>query len=149
MSAQQRLASTADRFTRVSARWIAATLVSFLLLASCAPAQQSGKPWSQRLEERQCIEACQTTKAACETAARFDYRQCQADYSQAFRDYRWCLAAAANRGDCGYPWWPCAENSFGACANRASACERACRATPAPAETPPAPAQSAAARAPM
>ncbi|WP_373508216.1 hypothetical protein, partial [Thiocapsa sp.] len=81
----------------------------------------------EQLAELSCIGGCQGARDTCNANARYDYRQCQAGYSQAFVDYRWCLASAFERSECGYPWWSCAENLYGYCANRAAECERACR----------------------
>ena len=102
--------------------------LSSLLLAvlSGGCAQSPGLPG--QLAELSCIGACKSARDRCNADARYDYRQCQAGYSEAFVDYRRCLASAFERSDCGYPWWSCAENLYGYCANRAVECEQACRA---------------------
>jgi hypothetical protein len=102
--------------------------LAILLLAALSSgcAQSPGVPG--QLAELSCIGACQGVRDQCNADARYDYRQCQAGYSEAFVDYRWCLASAFERSECGYPWWSCAENLYGYCANRAAECEQACRA---------------------
>lgn len=80
-----------------------------------------------------CLDACHAKQERCIADARDDYRQCQAGYDSTFRAYRWCLASASEQEECGYPWWSCAENRYGYCANRHSDCTRACRgAEPVP-----------------
>ncbi len=103
------------------------TLLSLFLLGGCAGPLGPGAAPEQQLAAIRCISDCQHTKDACVEDARYDYQQCQAGYSSSFRDYRGCLASAADRDDCGYPWWSCAENLYGYCTNRYSDCERACR----------------------
>ncbi|UHD15523.1 hypothetical protein [Thiocapsa bogorovii] len=107
-------------------------VISGLLLAALSGgcAQAPGLPG--QLAELSCIGACQGARDRCNADARYDYRQCQAGYSEAFVDYRWCLASAFERSECGYPWWPCAENLYGYCANRAAECEQACRPQASP-----------------
>lgn len=112
---------------RLSATLMGAALISLLLLGGCSRSPGTGPTLSERASQLACVNACRETLEECEQEARFEYRQCQAGYSAAFRDYRWCLASALERGECGYPWWACAENRFGYCSNRATECERACR----------------------
>lgn len=104
-----------------------AALVGGILSSGCAHNQSGDATLSSRIAEVACVSRCKGVQDSCNADARFDYRQCQAGYSEAFRDYRWCLASAVSRSECGYPWWPCAENLYGYCANRAAECERACR----------------------
>jgi hypothetical protein len=115
--------------SRSGARRLALGLASLLLAAlACGCARSPGSTsLPEQLAELSCIGACQGARDRCNADARYDYRQCQAGYSQAFVDYRWCLASAFERSECGYPWWSCAENLYGYCANRAAECERACR----------------------
>lgn len=115
--------------SRLGARLLAFGLSSLLLAGlSCGCARSPGSAsLPERLSELSCIGGCQGARDRCNADARYDYRQCQAGYSEAFRDYRWCLASAFERSECGYPWWSCAENLYGYCANRAVECERACR----------------------
>jgi hypothetical protein len=106
-----------------------------LLLLGAALALGCAQPGSvqtvpNQLAELACIGRCKSQQEACNADARHDYRQCQAGYTQDFTTYRWCLASAMQRGECGYPGWPCAENLYGYCANRATECARACRAGP-------------------
>ncbi len=116
---------------RSSARLLALCLSSLVLAAlSGGCAQAPGLPG--QLAELSCIGGCQGVRDQCNADARYDYRQCQAGYSEAFVDYRWCLASAFERSECGYPWWSCAENLYGYCANRATECEQACRVRGAP-----------------
>ncbi len=116
---------------RSSARRLAIGLSSLLLAAlSSSCAQSPGLPG--QLAELSCIGGCQGVRDQCNADARYSYRQCQAGYSEAFVDYRWCLASAFERSECGYPWWSCAENLYGYCANRATECAQACRARSAP-----------------
>lgn len=95
-------------------------VLSCLLLAACATLPR-------QMAEIRCVEQCQLTKDQCDADARYDYRQCQAGYAESFRAYRWCLAAASERDQCGYPWWSCAENRFGYCTNRYHECAQHCR----------------------
>jgi hypothetical protein len=121
------LPETTQLGARSSARLLALVLSSLLLAAlSSGCAQSPGLPG--QLAELSCIGGCQGVRDQCNADARYDYRQCQAGYSEAFVDYRWCLASAFERSECGYPWWSCAENLYGYCANRAAECEQACRA---------------------
>lgn len=115
--------------SRSGARRLALGLASLLLAALACGCARSPDATSlpEQLAELSCIGACQGARDRCNADARYDYRQCQAGYSQAFVDYRWCLASAFERSECGYPWWSCAENLYGYCANRAAECERACR----------------------
>ncbi|MBK1720903.1 hypothetical protein [Thiocystis violacea] len=101
-------------------------LLSLLWLAGCAKPLVLDATLPQQFAEISCVEQCRTAKESCNADARYDYRQCQAGYDQSFRDYRWCLASAWNSSDCGYPWWPCAENLYGYCANRYNDCKHAC-----------------------
>lgn len=112
-----------------------AALALVALSGGCVQPGTLGGHLPRQLTEIGCISRCREIQANCNADARFDYRRCQAGYSEAFRDYRWCLASAAERSECGYPWWPCAENLFGACANRAAECESTCR-TPIPPNPP-------------
>lgn len=98
-----------------------------LVVTGCAQHATSATHPVDHLRQLACIGRCQDVQEQCNAQARFDYRQCQAGYSAAFRDYRWCLASTFERSDCGYAWWPCAENRFGNCANQAADCEQACR----------------------
>jgi len=102
-------------------------LLALLLLTACAKPLVLDSTLPQQFAEISCVNSCRVTKEACDKDARYDNRQCQAGYSESFRDYRWCLASAIDREDCGYPWWPCAENLYGYCINRYNDCERACR----------------------
>jgi hypothetical protein len=102
-------------------------VLTIILLAGCSGTSGLGTSLPQTMAEIRCVSDCQAVKDQCQDDARFEYRQCQADYSRAFRDYRWCLASAVERSDCGYPWWSCAENLYGYCANRGAECESACR----------------------
>lgn len=107
---------------------LAAAAAILLALAGCA---QPSKTWDDVARQIQivgCTSRCQETKDRCDADAAFDYAQCQAGYSTAKRDYRWCLAAG-NR-QCGYPWWSCSENRYGYCTNRYWECYAACRNTP-------------------
>ena len=99
-----------------------------LLATGCAGPSGGERGLADRVAEIGCLSECRARREQCDADARFDYRQCQAGYVDAFSDYRWCLASAIERNDCGYPWWSCAENRHGYCANRASECESACRA---------------------
>jgi hypothetical protein len=112
-----------------------AAMALVALSAGCVKPGTLGEHVPRQLTEIGCISRCKEIQANCNADARFDYRRCQAGYSEAFRDYRWCLASAAERSECGYPWWPCAENLFGACTNRAAECESTCR-TPIPPNPP-------------
>ena len=104
------------------------TLLAFLpLLGGCSRPLVLDATLPQQINELGCISDCRATKDQCDADARVDYRQCQAGYGEAFRDYRWCLASSFERGECGYPWWSCAENLHGYCANRAAECEEGCR----------------------
>jgi hypothetical protein len=102
----------------------------FLAALSGGCARSPGLPG--QLAELSCVGSCQGARDRCNADARYDYRQCQAGYSEAFVDYRRCLASAFERSECGYPWWSCAENLYGYCANRAAECVQACRARSAP-----------------
>lgn len=102
-------------------------LLSLLLLAACAKPLVLNATLPQQLAELRCINECRATKEGCVADARYDYRQCQAGYGSSFRVYRWCLASSSDRTQCGYPWWSCAENLYGYCANRYSECARACQ----------------------
>lgn len=96
-----------------------------LLLVACTQPIRSGDDLVRELQQIGCISRCQEIKDRCDADARFDYAQCQAGYSGAMRDYRWCLADAG--GECGYPWWSCSENRYGYCTNRYWECHTACR----------------------
>lgn len=102
-------------------------LAPLALLGGCSHPLVSDAPLPQQVAEVRCISECRATKDRCDADARFDYRQCQAGYGEAFREYRWCLASSFERRECGYPWWSCAENLYGYCANRAAECEAGCR----------------------
>lgn len=101
-------------------------LLTAFLLTGCAKPLVLDATLPQQFAEIDCIETCRSTKESCNADARYDYRQCQAGYTQSFSDYRWCLASASSKQDCGYPWWPCAENLYGYCSNRYNDCKRAC-----------------------
>jgi hypothetical protein len=104
-------------------------VLTALLAAGCAqPGSVQDGP--NQLAELACIGRCKAVQEACNEDARYDYRQCQAGYSQEFTAYRWCLASAVRPSDCGYPGWTCAENFYGFCSNRASECARDCRGRP-------------------
>ncbi|MBK1719978.1 hypothetical protein [Thiocystis violacea] len=103
-------------------------LLSLFLLAGCAKPLVLDATLPQQFAEIGCVEDCRLTKESCNADARYDYRRCEAGYDKSFRDYRWCLASASETGDCGYPWWSCAENLYGYCANRYNECKRACEA---------------------
>jgi hypothetical protein len=106
-------------------------LLAVILLAGCAKPLVLDATLPQQFAQISCLEDCRVTKEGCIASARYDFRQCEAGYDRSFRDYRWCLASARDREECGYPWWPCAENLYGYCANRYSECTRACEsATP-------------------
>jgi hypothetical protein len=110
---------------------IRATVVALILiaagaLAGCSPPLVLDQPLPQQIDRIGCVSRCQAVKDRCDDDARYDYRQCQAGYSDNMRDYRWCRASSAE--DCGYPWWSCAENSYGYCINRFSECRDACMA---------------------
>ena len=106
-------------------------LAAAIMLAGCSQPlvldETLPQQISANLAENACINRCQATKDACDEEARYDYAQCQAGYSQGFRNYRWCLAS--NWEKCGYPWWSCSENNYGYCANRYWECRDACRTT--------------------
>jgi hypothetical protein len=102
-------------------------VLCLLMLSACAKPLVLDATLPQQVAEISCIDRCHSTKDRCDADARDDYRQCQAGYGDSFRAYRWCLASASDRDQCGYPWWSCAANLFGDCANRDSECERACR----------------------
>lgn len=104
-----------------------ASLLSLLVLTACAKPLVLDATLPQQFAELGCIEECRVTKEGCDANARYDYRQCQAGYSSSMSVYRWCLASASEQGECGYPWWSCAENRFGYCTNRHSECVHACR----------------------
>jgi hypothetical protein len=104
-----------------------AVLLTIIPIAGCSGTSGLNTSLPQTMAEIRCLSDCRAVKDQCQADARFDFRQCQADYSRTFRDYRWCLASAFERSDCGYPWWSCAENLYGYCANRAAECETACR----------------------
>jgi hypothetical protein len=105
------------------------------LSAGCARPPTPDAAFPRQLAELGCIGNCQGVRDRCNADARYDYRQCQAGYSESFSDYRRCLATELDRSRCGYPWWSCAENLYGYCANRAAECEQACR-SPAAARPP-------------
>ncbi|EXJ13867.1 hypothetical protein [Imhoffiella purpurea] len=98
-----------------------------ILLGGCAKPLVLDATLPQQFAEIACVEECRATKEQCDADARYDYRQCQAGYDTSFRTYRWCLASAIDRDDCGYPGWSCAENLYGYCSNRYHDCEKACR----------------------
>jgi hypothetical protein len=97
------------------------------LWTGCAGGPTPDAGLSRQLAELSCIGGCQGVRDRCNADARYDYRQCQAGYAESFGDYRRCLATELDRSRCGYPWWSCAENLYGYCANRAAECEQACR----------------------
>ncbi len=105
-------------------------MLMLLLLGGCAKPLVLDATLPQQFAELSCIEDCRVTKERCNADARYDYRQCQAGYSKSFSDYRWCLASATGDQDCGYPWWPCAENLYGNCSNRYHDCKRVCEQQP-------------------
>lgn len=111
-----------------------AALLGALLAACTQPLVEDHSLTEQiatNLAENACFNRCQETKDACDNDARFDYAQCQAGYSTAFRDYRYCLASSSQK--CGYPWWSCSENNYGYCTNRYWECRDTCRKTHRPA----------------
>lgn len=97
-----------------------------LLLSACAESMVLKAPEEERIAVLGCLDRCQHHREACNDHARDVYRQCEAGWDKSFRAYRWCLASASEKQDCGYPWWSCAENHYGACTNRYRACRRAC-----------------------
>lgn len=101
-------------------------LVSALAMTGCAKPLVLDATLPQQFAEISCLEECRIARERCEADARYEYRQCQAGHGRSFEDYRWCLASASDRADCGYPWWPCAENLYGLCFNRHNDCKRAC-----------------------
>lgn len=104
-----------------------AGFLSLLLLTACSRPLVLDATLPQQLAEVSCVEECRVTKEQCDEDARYDYRQCEAGYGKSFHDYRWCLASASESKECGYPWWPCAENLYGYCSNRYNECASACR----------------------
>lgn len=76
-------------------------------------------------KEVACVNRCRETREQCDDNARWEYKQCQAGYSAAQRDYRWCNSADWDQ--CGYPWWSCSQNLYGYCSNRDAECRRTCR----------------------
>lgn len=107
-------------------RWIAG-VVPLLLLAACSKPLVMDSTLPQQFAEIDCVEQCRHAKESCIADARYDYRQCQAGYNKSFDTYRWCLASARDKDECGYPWWSCAENLYGYCSNRHAECVQACR----------------------
>jgi len=105
---------------------LAAILAAPLLLTACAESMVLKAPEEERVAVLGCLDRCQQQRDSCQTRAREDYNQCEASWKANFRDYRWCLASASEPGECGYPWWSCAENHFGACANRYHECRQSC-----------------------
>jgi len=104
----------------------AATAAAVLLaLTGCAQLGSANARLARQVHEIGCISRCQTVKDQCDDAARFDYRQCEAGYEVAQRDFRWCNESSEER--CGYPWWSCSENLYGYCTNRFRECSDACR----------------------
>jgi hypothetical protein len=96
-------------------------------LAGCSPPLVLDQPLPQQIAQIGCVSRCQEVKDRCDDDARFDFRQCQARFSDNMRDYRWCRASSAE--ECGYPWWDCSENRYGYCINRFSECRSACLTT--------------------
>jgi hypothetical protein len=116
--------------TAASVPLLRAALLATLLAGCTQPLvmdQTLPQQIATNLAENACINRCQATKNTCDGEARFDYAQCQADYGQAFRDYRRCNASSMEK--CGYPWWSCSENNYGYCTNRYWECRDACRQT--------------------
>jgi hypothetical protein len=107
-------------------RWIAG-VVPLLLLAACSKPLVLDATLPQQFAEIDCVEQCRLTKEKCIADARYDYRQCEAGYGSSFNKYRWCLASASDKEQCGYPWWSCSENLYGYCTNRHSECQQVCR----------------------
>ncbi|NEX19050.1 hypothetical protein G3480_01750 [Thiorhodococcus mannitoliphagus] len=105
---------------------MAGVLIPLLALGGCAKSLSPDGPVPQQFVELSCLADCRTDKNNCDEEARYDYRQCEAGYANAFRGYRWCLASALGEDECGYPWWPCAGNLYGYCSNRYQECQRAC-----------------------
>ncbi len=132
MSPNRRLPRSGRRLAGTLAILTAGILIlSLPLLTGCAGAGGPAGGVFGRMAEAGCVSQCRAIKDECVADARFEYRQCEAGYSQTFRDHRWCLASAFKRDECGYPWWSCAQNGYGYCINRASECEQACRAAAA------------------
>ena len=102
------------------------SIALLVLLTGCARPLVLDGNLTQQFEKVGCIESCRLDKESCNADARYDYRQCQAGYGKSVRNYQWCRASARSEGECGYPWWSCAENLYGYCANRHSECVRAC-----------------------
>ncbi|WP_082806206.1 hypothetical protein [Marichromatium gracile] len=103
------------------------------LLGACSDPLLKDQPLPRQLAIAACIGQCDSAREHCRASARADYRDCEADHTEAFRDYRWCLSEVGTFNDeldCGYPWWSCAENLYGYCANRHRACREACAADP-------------------
>jgi hypothetical protein len=106
----------------VSAAAFAALL---LVLAGCAQLQRNTATLQRRVHEIGCTSECRKAKEQCDDNARYQYRQCEAGYVAAQRDFRWCNAK--DWDECGYPWWSCSENLYGFCTNRFNECALACR----------------------
>lgn len=93
---------------------VAALITALLAVSGCTQVREIG-----------CTSECRTAKEKCDDNARYQYRQCEAGYATAQRDYRWCNSSSAE--ECGYPWWSCSENLYGYCTNRFNECLLACR----------------------
>ncbi|NKN31933.1 hypothetical protein [Marichromatium bheemlicum] len=105
------------------------------LLGACSDPLLKDQPLPRQLAIAGCISHCDTERDRCREDARADYRDCQAGYVRAYRDYRWCLTDAGGIDgdlDCGYPGWSCAENLYGYCTNRHRECREACAAAHPP-----------------
>ncbi|HYN76559.1 MAG TPA: hypothetical protein VES73_02050 [Lamprocystis sp. (in: g-proteobacteria)] len=109
------------------ARLAAAIALLILTLTSCTGFIADMQRLERQAQEITCVSHCQEVKDRCDDDARFAYQQCQAGYQTAQRNFRWCNAA--DKEHCGYPWWSCSENLYGACTNRWAECQSACRST--------------------
>jgi len=113
--------ATGGRRRRVAAGWAAAAAAVLIALTGCAARDAVVR----QVHENACRNRCQTVKDQCDDDARYDYRQCEAGYQRAQRDFRWCNSSS--EPECGYPWWSCSENLYGYCINRFRECSDACR----------------------
>ncbi|WP_157817916.1 hypothetical protein [Candidatus Thiodictyon syntrophicum] len=110
------------RRRRVAAGWVTAAAVLCALTGCSAHTRDAV---ARQVHEIGCLSRCQSVKDRCDDDARYDYRQCEAGYQVAQRDFRWCNSSS--EPECGYPWWSCSENLYGYCTNRFRECSDACR----------------------